>query len=151
MIVTPNLLKASFLKSSALLASSNLGTFDLNENLSQSAIGTGILFYCIGMVGLTAWDSIVLPKMGITWHLKYQFTPEEKKASWIDPWMYHGIPPSLDTITSCEKHRVHQSGRICQYISTKKLVDLQRGVSELNDLWSDHYGVTIFIHKAIEK
>jgi len=114
-------------------------------------MGTGILFYCIGMVGLTVWDSVVLPKMGITWHLKYQFTQEEKKASWIEPWSYHGVPPSVDTITSCEKHRVHQSGRVSQYISTKKLVNLEKGVSELNDLWSDHYGVTIFIHKAIEK
>ena len=132
-----------------LVSSLNIDTLLINP------VFTGILFYGVGLVGLTLFEEFVVPKLKLNSILPdipisdNQLTEFQKKESWIIPLTAdYSVPlPEKTKLKIKGKHRIGSRNGISQFITLDTNLKTIKNVQERSEEWSEVYNENIIIFK----
>jgi hypothetical protein len=129
-------------------AKSNVASFQ------ESPAFSGVVCYVTGLLLLTAWENVVVPKLQLKSILPDvpllpgQLTQKQKSVGWITPLTANlqTPPPLREELQSRGKYLVGCRGDVRQFITLESRPN-HKGVSEMSQEWSEYYGVDVTIFK----
>ena len=122
----------------------------------DSELAWGVVFYASGLIFLTLWEELVVPRLKLRSILPdipllpNQLSEAERSTSWILPWTANlpVPPPAYDELSSMDKFRVGRVNNVAQYITVHTPDRFITGVIEKSSEWSQFYkNETIIILK----
>lgn len=120
------------------------GLTDVFSHLTPSPALTGLLCYGAGLVSLTLWDEVVLPR------LLARLTPTERAVVFVTPLTACASvpPPTLEELAAKGTHYVGRDAGLYQFITLDEdLVPLEENVCEWSDEWSAFYDADVYVFK----
>lgn len=111
--------------------------------LSHDSLSTGIEVYLVGLIALTAWEELVLPRLSET------LTRGEREIKWITPLTADSpVPlPAPEQLYANGKHYIGSRGGVPQFISLNSSHRVVPGVCEIDPTWSEVYEEDVYIFK----
>ena len=125
-----------------------IGTNDLfNVNIELHPLITGVIFYSVGLLALTAWEKIVVPQLKLNSILpdipitNNQLTESQKNEPWIVPLTAdYSIPlPDKQELEIKGKHRIGSKNGISQFITLDNDLKIIKKIQEQSKEWSELY------------
>ena len=121
------------------------------EDLARGEAATGAACYAGGLVLLTLWESLAVPRLKLRGLLPDvpavpgALSEADKAARWIEPLTAESfVPlPTLEELQSRGSHVVGRSPTVLQSIYVRSGERGERtvaGVEEVSEAWSAHYG-----------
>ena len=148
---------SSFVPFSDHQVPSNLLLVDIPDanHLSHTPLLTGLVLYAGGLIGLTVWESLVVPRLKLNSILPDvpllpgQFTEAERAVPWKTPWTSDLPipPPTYKDLKLRKEFMIGKEDNVGQFITNVSLKRQIVGVMESSEEWSEYYHHPISIFK----